>query len=298
MDPAPRYATHSAYTDPGPYGQLLDALPDGTRSLTDAVRNVVVHYRASGIDFPPDRLEEVNLRWADAMLARDQQRTGTPLDTPRPAEERLVGCCRDFTLLTVAGLRQRGIPARSRVGFAGYLAEDHHYDHVIAEYWDGDRWVFADAQLDPAQDWPFDPGDIPHLVGAKPEQRPHLETAAQVWTAFRRGEIDESSYGVAPGHDACGGWFIRNHVVMELAHRMRTEMLLWDGWGPMSETLDGDLERIDRIAALLLAADAGDEAAERELTARFDSEPDLRPGASIMSFSPVSGPQQVDLTRH
>jgi hypothetical protein len=298
MSAPPDYAAHSAYSDPGRYAGLLDALPADIRPLTDAVRNLVVHYRASGIEFAPERLAEVNLRWVEAMLARDQERSGTPLDAPRRAEDRLVGCCRDFTLLTVAALRQRGVRARSRVGFAGYLAPDFHYDHVITEFWDGARWVFADAQLGPEHDWPFDPSDIPRLVGAKPARAPHLETAAQVWTAFRRGEIDEASYGVAPGDDAGGGWFIRNYVLMELGHRMGDELLLWDGWGAMSDTLDGDLDMVDAIAALLLAADDGDESAERELIARYAADPDLHPGDSVMSFSPVSGPHQVDLTNH
>jgi hypothetical protein len=292
------YAAQSAYSDPGRYVGLLDALPGGVRPLTAVVRNLVVHYRASGIDFPPERLAEVNLRWAEAMLKQDQQRFGVPLAEPRPEADRLVGCCRDFTLLTVAGLRQRGVPARSRVGFARYLSADFHYDHVIAEYWDGARWVFTDAQLDPARDWPFDTGDIPWLVGAKPARPPQLETAAQVWTAYRRGEIDEDLYGVGPGVPIGGAWFIRNYVLLELAHRQRDELLLWDVWGAMSLELDGDLELIDQIAALLLAADDGDAAAERELAARYAADPKLHPGDQVRSLSPVNGePRTVDLRR-
>lgn len=292
------YTAHSAYTDPGRYGGLLEALPAEIRPLTTVVRNLVVHYRASGIDFPPERLAEIDLRWVEAMLERDQQRFGAPLGEPRPEADRLAGCCRDFTLLTVAALRQRGVPARSRIGFANYLGADFHRDHVIAEYWDGVRWVFVDAQLDPAGDWPFDTCDVPWLVGAKPVRPPQLETAAQVWTAFRRGELDENLYGVAPGMPIGGAWFIRNYVLMELAHRQRDELLLWDGWGVMGRQLDGDLGLIDEIAALLLAADEGDVAAERELAARYAADPDLHPGDQIESVSPAeAGPRTVDLRR-
>lgn len=53
--------------------------------------------------------------------------------------DRFVGCCRDFSLLFVAALRGRGVPARTRIGFAGYFAPDFHHDHVVAELWDGHR---------------------------------------------------------------------------------------------------------------------------------------------------------------
>jgi Transglutaminase-like superfamily len=297
MSTAVDLATHSPYTGPGRFGAVLDVLPPEIRPLTDAVRNVVVHYRASGIDFPAERLAEVNLRWADSMLERDQERFGVPLAEPRPEADRLVGCCRDFTLLTVAALRQHGVAARSRIGFASYLGDGWHYDHVIAEYRDGDQWRFADAQLDPGRDWPFDPSDLPRLVGADPASAPRFETAAQVWLAFRRGDLDGERYGVAPGLPFRGGWFIRNYVIQELAHRHKDELLLWDGWGAMSDNLDGDLAKIDAIAALLLAADDGDEAAERELSTRYAADPDLRPGAKIDCRSPVGAPFTVDLNR-
>lgn len=293
------YARHSPYSDPGKHAGLLDALPADARAIAEVARNVVVHYRASQIDFPDDRLQEVNLRWVEAMLGRDQERFGVALGEPRPVADRVVGCCRDFTLMTVAALRQHGIPARSRVGFARYLADDWNYDHVIAEYWDGERWVFVDAQLDPAGDWPFDPRDLPHLVGADPARRPLFETAAQVWTAYRRGEIDGEQYGVAPGVEGLrGGWFIHGYVLQELAHRQRDEMLLWDVWGGMAAELPDDLSLVDDVAALLLAADDGDEPSERELTARYAADPDLHPGDAVRCFSPVGPPVMVDLGAH
>src|SRR5579859_7107237 len=177
------YARQSRYTDPGPYASLLDDLPTDVRELAAVVRNVVVHYRASGIAFTADRLAEIDHRWLERLLATDQRRNAAPLAAPRAEADRVVGCCRDFTLLTVAALRHRGIPARSRVGFAGYFSPDFHTDHVIAEYWNGERWVFVDAELDPTETLPFDPADLPR-EGATPDGTPPFRTAAQVWTAF------------------------------------------------------------------------------------------------------------------
>lgn len=297
--PDPRYANHSRFSDPGRYTEVLRATPAGIRELAAVVRNVIAHYRASGIDFAPEHLEEINNRWVERILACDQARFPQPLAVPRPYERHVAGCCRDFTLLTVAALREHGVPARSRIGFASYFFPDvgFHADHVIVDYWDGRRWVFADAQLDPGQDWGFDPLDLPREVG---DRRPGpFATAAQIWTAYRRGEIDDQRYGVHMELPFRGAPFIRDYVILELAHRRRDELLLWDRWGAMSTNpvgeLTGDLGIVDEIAALLLAADDGDGDAEAELERRYAADDRLHPGRTITCVSPVGRMFDVDL---
>lgn len=289
----PSYLAQSPYSDPGPYADRLAELPESPAEIAAAVRNVLVHYLAGGITFQGDRLAEIDHRWVVRMLAADQRRFPQPLTEPRPAAERVVGCCRDFTLLTVAALRQHGIRARSRIGFADYFTtDDYHCDHVIVEYWDGSRSVFLDAQLDPAGDWSFNPEDMPHP--AQPDAP--LRSAAAVWTAIRAGEIDAERYGATPGPPLCGGWFVRNYVLQELAHRQREELLLWDTWGAMSLELDGDLGLIDEVAALLLAADAGDATAEQRLADQYATNARLRPSGRVVCYSPATAaPYPVEL---
>jgi hypothetical protein len=292
----PDYRAQSPYSDPGRYAGLLDGLPSAVPDLTELVRNVLVHYRAAGITFTGDRLAEIDLRWLDRILATDQRRFGAPLHVPRPQEDRIAGCCRDFTLLTVAALRSRDVPARSRVGFCRYFAPDWHHDHVVAEYWTGRRWAFVDAQIGPEGPWPFDPNDLPYLVGAKPAETPYFITAAQAWTWFRRGEIDPDTYGVDPAMPFRGDWFIRDQVLHELAHRQRDELLLWDEWGAMGQDRGGeDLDLIDEVAALLLAADDGDESADRELARRYAADPRLHPAGRVTCLSPTGITTTVDL---
>lgn len=290
MSTLDQYARHSAYSDPGPYAHRLDALPTDIRELTAVVRNVIVHYRGSGIAFAPDRLDEINSRWLERILAADERRFGVPLDVPRPEAERVPGCCRDHTLLTVAALRQRGVPARSRVGFASYFEKDFHHDHVVAEFWDGGRWVWVDAELDPANGWGFDPFDVPRSTA--------FASAAEVWSAHRRGEIDVDRYGVSPDLPLRGEWFAYDEVLIELAHRRGDELLLWDGWGAMADPVTGeggDFGLVDEIAALLLAADGGDDAAEDELARRYAADPRLHPGERVHCHSPTGNHTAVDL---
>jgi hypothetical protein len=283
------YAEQTSYSDPGTHAGLFDALPSDIPGLTAVIRNLLIHYRGGGIEFTGDRYEEINHRWVSAMLATDQRRNGTALATPREPFDRVVGCCRDYTLLTVSALRHKGIPARSRVGFSSYFAQGFNHDHVVVEYWNSERWVMVDSQLEPGPHWSFDPQDM--VPG-------WFRSAAEVWLGCRAGELDPDVFGVDPSLPIRGAWFIRNYVLFQLSHLQGDELLLWDGWGAMSGELDGDLTKVDEIARLLVAADGGDDSATEVLAARYAADPDLHPGERILQLSPAGDPPvTVDLRR-
>ncbi|MFI5931061.1 transglutaminase domain-containing protein [Actinoplanes sp. NPDC051494] len=284
------HTRQTAFSDPREFAGLLAALPADAPSLAAAVRNLIVHYRASGIDFPADRVIEIDSRWVDRLIGHDQERFPGSLLEPRAEEDRIVACCRDYTLLSVAALRLHGIPARSRVGFADYVDPAFHVDHVITEWWDGTRWRGLDTQIDPSGGYPVDPHDVPLAPGG-------LVPASRVWTAYRRGEIDVETYGVGAGTDFRGAWFVRNYVIQELAHRYGDELLLWDTFGAQSLELDGDLTLIDEVAALLTKADTGDETADRKLEQWYHADDRLHPGRTITSYSPRGPVTDVDLLR-
>ncbi|AEV87950.1 hypothetical protein ACWT_6939 [Actinoplanes sp. SE50] len=287
------WTRQTRFSDPGRHRERLAALPADADAIGAVVRNLTVHYRASGIDFPPERLTDIDTRWVSRMLDLDEERFGgAPLDADRPLQQRLTGCCRDSALLTVAALRAHRIPARSRIGFAGYLEPDYHVDHVVTEYHDGERWIAMDPGL-----------GIPEV-----ELGPAgLHTAAQAWRAMRRGEIDPGTYGVGFGVPIGGPWMILHYLMLELAHRQGDELLLWDlfgeaipfadrEWALLPAALPADLTHLDEIAALLLDADAGDDRAEKELTARYVDDPRLHPGGTVFCVSPRGARYPVTLT--
>lgn len=298
MTTVDEYARHSAYSDPGAYAHRLDELPDGIAEITEAVRNVVIHYR-SGVELPAERAGDIDSRWVERILATDQQRHPEPLSEQREDAEKVGGCCRDYSLMTVAALRQKGVPARSRVGFATYFFEGFRVDHVLAEIWDGGRWRFVDSQLAPAPMWPMDTQDVPLTMGADPGDKPLFYTAAQAWAAYRRGEVDPMTFGVHPDlPHLCGVGFMAGEVAIELTHRMRDELLLWDLHGAVGE--EGDVSEetkayIDGIADLMLRADTGDAAAEAELRRRYESDSRLRPGDTVVCASPRGVITRVNL---
>jgi hypothetical protein len=283
------YASQTVYSEPGMHTARLDALPSDIPGLTAAIRNLLIHYRGGGIEFTGDRYEEINHRWVEAMLTTDQRRNGTSLLTPREPFDRIVGCCRDYALLTISALRQQGVPARSRVGFAAYFAPGFNHDHVVVEYWNGERWVMVDPALEPGPALGFDPRDM---------EPGWFRSAAEVWLGYRSGALDGDDFGVDPSLPLRGGWFIRNYVLFQLSHLQGDELLLWDSWGAMSGELSGDLRVVDELAELLVAFDNGDVEAGEVLAARYLADAELHPGETVVQFSPAGAPPvTVDLRR-
>lgn len=292
------WARHTPTSDPGGSAALLEAVAPTAEAITPVIRNLTAHYRAEAEHLPAATAQDVDLRWVDAMLAVDQDRhPGLPLDAPREIGARLQGCCRDRALLAVAVLRQHGVPARSRVGFADYFEPGWHHDHVVAEMHDGRRWRRFDPALGPGYEHLPDPTDL--AVG----RGTGFTTAAEAYRALRAGALDAATFGVAPGHPLSGERFVHAELFWELAHRYGDELLLWDGWGaipPPGERADAELlALLDEVAAQLVAADAGDLRAERALYERYVRDDRLHPGPVVMRFSPVGeGPVPVALREH
>ncbi len=213
-----------------------------------------------------------------------------PLAAPRQPASRLVGNCRDFSLLLVGLLRHQGVPARARCGFGRYFLPDHYEDHWVGEYWNAaaGRWVLVDAQMDALQrgvlQLPFDPLDVP---------RDQFITGGHAWQLCRSGAADPETFGI---HDMHGLWFVRGNVVRDVAALNKMELLPWDSWGLVyveggDETLPAEtLAGLDEMAAL-----SGGEAADFERIRRvYESSNQWRVPPIITSFTPA-GPVSVPL---
>lgn len=278
------WAAHTPASDPGEFAALLEAVPPDPATIATVARNLIAHYVGLRTELPVETRTDIHLRRLADRLAVDQDRHRRPLDAPRPVGGRLQGCCRDHTLFAVAVLRQHGVPARSRVGFAGYFEPRWHHDHVVAEYHDGVRWIRFDPELEPDTDAVPDPLDLDSGAHAP------FATAAEVFLAMRRGDLDPGRYGVAPGSPLAGEPFVIGEVLYEVAHRYGDEVLLWDVWGALIDVDHGTpgdaVDMIADVAGLLVAADAGDQDAENRLYRRYLADDRLRPGETVTRLSP------------
>jgi hypothetical protein len=210
-----------------------------------------------GVQLSDARKEEVQLRHVARQLARLFELDTRQLTAPRPAARKLVGNCRDFSVLMATILRHQGVPARPRCGFGTYFLPNHYEDHWVCEYWNHaeDRWILVDAQLDAlmldALQPDFDPLDVP---------RDRFIVGGQAWQLCRNGEADPDTFGIFDMH---GLWFVRGDLIRDYLAFNKREILPWDGgWGYLEQrdteatAADAAYPVMDRIAELTLAGDA------------------------------------------
>lgn len=289
MTPQDFYRSQSPMSDPGAYASLYDSLPDDLPSLCRIIQTTYIHYwgaKASGLSIAPERETEVDNRRVETILERMMAAHEAPLIEPRPAEKRVIGCCRDASLLLCSFLRHKGIPARIRSGFAPYINIGHptySVDHVVTEYWDEGRWKLVDAEQSESvrarNGITFDVFDIP---------RDRFLVAGQVWQAVRSGRAEAKNYGCSPDDTFwCAEWAIRTRMINDINSLAKVEYLLWDSWGLMNykETLSEDeWAALDRAAAL--TACAYDDSTFAAIQA-LNTEPHFAKPASFICYSPV-----------
>ncbi len=285
------YARQSAVTTPGRMAEWLPAPSSDLRSLRRLVSGLVTHYRADDLEtigVPDERVAEIDSRYAESMLAKLKVLDGRDLTELRAPLDRIVGCCRDFTVLYLTFLREQGVPVRARVGFASYFAPGWLVDHEVAEVWNEaeQRWRLVDPQLgdtrvDPTDGESFDSFDVP---------RDRFVVAGEVWAACREGRADPDRFVVDPGLEVpeTRGWLqIKHNLVQDLAALNRREMLLWDDWGLGGNTplREEDFELLDHVADVTRAEIPDFE----ELRRIYERESGLRVPEVLTSINPLTG---------
>jgi Transglutaminase-like superfamily len=291
------YATQSRISDPGPFAARLAEVGGELSAMRAAAGRLVFHYRDGG-DYAengiePGRIAEIDTRFARDMLARIFQLSDRPLTADRAPNQRIVGCCRDVTLLFLALARQHSVRARARVGFAAYFMPGWFVDHVIAEVWDAgqQRWRMVDPELaddhvDESDGTRIDPLDLP--AG-------RFLTGPQAWRSCRAGSADPDRFVVDPGlaipHTR--GWpQVRHNLIQDLASLAKHEMLLWEDWG--LDHIDGEptqqqLDLLDQLAEVTSSpgVSAG------QVMSYFERD-EFRVPPVVTSHSPAhDGPRQV-----
>ena len=247
----PFYASHSPMSEPGGASGLIDPLPNDVAALARVIQGLGI-YDAVAREFyafepPADRLAEIHLRPIAKRLALIMELDGRPLSIARNPDRRALQRCNAFALMLVTMLRAKGVPARSRCGFAAYFNPPSFEDHWLCEYWDAQerRWRLADPQIDDV--WRgrlnicFDTLDLP---------RAQFLTAGEAWRRCRSGEADARRFGISFA-GLRGLWFVAGSLVRDMAALNKKEMAPWDVWGAQPRPQgEFDLAYFDGLAAL------------------------------------------------
>lgn len=263
------YKEHGIITDPGSWSYLFEQLPEDPSVLCQNIHGIelIDFFVDMGlIKLSPERCQEVHIRKISDKIQRLMELDNKTLTEPRSIEKRLLGNCRDLSLMICAALRNHGVPARVRSGFATFFDPRKLFDHWICEYWASDehRWVRIDAWMDQIQ---YEQALLPHELKAGFDnlkycsldvKTEHFITGGQAWLSCRKHECDPDDFGTYG--DLRGLWFIRDNMLRDLLCLNKIEVLPWDCWGLMSgkrvNPVGDELTLLDRIAEITQAADA------------------------------------------
>lgn len=262
------YLEFGAYTNPGLYKKILkNDLPSNVREIGLLVRKQLIHracLKNGNIGSNKDlrygdmtkvpwfrQCEDDVFPTASAMLSELYRRDKRGFVKDRAEKDRLVVTCRFVSVLVTSILRLKGIPTRSRAGFANYffVSNGKSTDHWINQYWDKsqNRWITIDVDGS-LEKLPFKTHDIPKGI---------FDFAADSWLGIREGRIKPDYF-----HDAVGfeglitvGWqlFHDFHCLMhnEIIYQQGPAF----GWGRMDKLTEKELKEIDVLAELMLDPD-------------------------------------------
>ncbi len=250
------YLTQGPLTELPEIGEVLDEMPDDVPSIAKVVQGLMLHiYWANryGEPLTEKRKHEVNIRSVKEKITQLMEKDPAPLIQPRALPDRLVGNCRDFSLLFVSLLRLKGYAARARCGFSTYFERGKFVDHWVGEYWDETtgRWKLVDSQLDDFQQkklrLDFDPLDVP---------RDRFIVGGQAWRMCRSKEQDPRKFGILQWH---GMEFILGDLQRDLLALNKIELLPWDVWGLLGKSISylkpEEVGLLDKIALFTITPD-------------------------------------------
>jgi excinuclease ABC subunit A len=252
-----QYYTHqSVITNPRTYSHLLEMLPHDLPILAKTIQGLLISLPwedAYCLDIPRERHNEIYLRTVPEMLGRILELDSSPLTLERPPQKRKVSLCRDFAVLLVSMLRHQNVPARVRVGFAGYYRAEtpRYWDHRIAEYWNEglNRWVFVDAMTEePILErlrFKIDPLNI--------DISSQFLLTGDVWQRCRVGKAEPQEFGDSP--DDLGMAPIRYALLQDFDYLNKNELVGFDAWHSLINKPENELTKeektlLDEIAEM------------------------------------------------
>lgn len=118
----------------------------------------------------------------------------------------VVGKCREYTLLSVAVMRAKGIPARSRCGFATYFDAGIYEDHWVVEYWNK-GWKMADAQK-----------KMYNLTTGE------FINGAIAWQLVRKYKFNPSLFGFTGGDCSLGFHYVVGQLIRDVSGLLKDEL--------------------------------------------------------------------------
>ncbi|GAB6109968.1 transglutaminase-like domain-containing protein [Fusibacter bizertensis] len=272
------YKQVGTYTYAGSYQKYYESLPNtasGISELGELICSQVIHrvtlregntgananlIYGDMTKYPWYRMrcEDDVLLTAVAMTAELFRLDERGFIKARDTENKIVVTCRYVSVLMSAILKAKGIPCRSRSGFAPYLFTSKSVDHWINQYWDEkeNRWITFDA------DGFFDDKALGFSQFDIPKEK--FNWAAETWLNIRSGKVDGKYFvysdllGTHSLKAVIRAVFYDFHALMnnEISYNFQPSYIA-DKFESLTEE---ELRDIDELARLMLEPDDNFEA--------------------------------------
>ncbi len=263
------YIEHGLVTSPGPYKNLMENLPKEVIEICGKIHEFMLIDLLPNMgvtSIPNDNLKDVNIRGIEYKLKEVIDRGNSELLNSRKHDKLLLGNCRDTSLMLCSILRNNGIPARVRSGFATFFIPGKYLDHWICEYWNDleDRWIKVDTWMSQIHhrkemlpielfkgllDLNYDSYDV---------KSEYFITGGEAWLNCRENGHIPEDYGTYEEH-LKGLWFVRDNMIRDILCLNKLEPLPWDCWGFMgienNNIEDEKLRLLDDLARFLIKED-------------------------------------------
>lgn len=258
------------YTYAGPYKSYFQSLPDDPRALGELISHQIVHritLREGNANANADlrygdmnefpwhrpRCEDDIFFTAPAMAAelfRLDERGFVP---DRAVPHKLILTCRYVSVLVTSIYKAKGVPCRSRAGFAPYFKPGTSMDHWINQMWSGreNRWITFDA------DGFYDEQAMGICQYDMAEES--FDWAARAWLDIREGKTDGKEFLYADGLGTCSLKAVIRYLFYDFHALMNNEISYLFQPCYIDEKFDSlteaDLRELDGLARLLLSPD-------------------------------------------
>ena len=114
---------------------FVSQFPNDILGIVEHVQNILIHkVRVIREDELLDNTENHTLELkTNTQITKKIE--GIDITQKIFLENKIVCICRNYAMLLVAILREKGFPARTRCGFGIYFGGGNYEDHWICEYW-------------------------------------------------------------------------------------------------------------------------------------------------------------------
>ncbi len=237
--------------------ETFKSFPNDIKKICEIIRGLGIHpYDLSkiGLNLPKERIKDRYLRTIQEVIDKIKKLDENNLTKSRKPEDKIVIICKHFAMLLASILREKGIPARCRCGFATYFKNGWFEDHWICEYWNGKKWVRVDPQIDKLKSikkqlTKINFNDMPKDI---------FFPAGILWQLYRKNLISGDFCGFYHEKGENGEWYIRGNMLRDffalnkIEYTYQEESKLMDrNYHPTKN----DLKLLDQIAELTINSD-------------------------------------------